>query len=358
MKKIIINCNDCFAIYKFRLELILELKKIYDVYLIAKHDMYYEPLKLYGIDVINSEVNSTSKNILKDIKLYRFYKDIFRKITPDVIINYTIKPHIYGALAARNTKVINFVSGTGSVFLEENITLDLVTILYRTIKRKVNKYIFINKDDYNLFIDLGITNNNSCLIKTGEGVNLDKFIPVVNYKKPITFIFIGRLIKEKGILEYLQAATIVKRKYPNVRFLVVGDFYKKKSKINYKTISYYIQNGVVEYLGYMFDVVEILKEVHVVVLPSEREGLPISLIEGLASKKVIIASNTPGCKDVVIDGVNGFLSNRDPLDIAAKMINYINYPNKEKLHNNAYQSSNKYDKKYYIEEMVKIIEEI
>lgn len=357
-KKLIINCNDCFALYNFRLELLQELKAKYELYIIARRDDYYLKLVNGGFEVIDSNVEGSKKNFFKDLHLIVFYKKIFNKIKPDIIINYTIKPHIYGTLVSKNAKVINFVSGVGSVFLYENLTFKICKALYKCLKRKVNLYVFLNSDDVNLFKRYDLIKNDFEIIK-GEGVNLKKFDPVVKFNLPLSFIFIGRLVKEKGIIEYLEAAKMIKQKYPDSRFYIVGKLYDKNSVIKEEKLLMYQNQGIIEYLGYTYEINEILKEVHVVVLPSYREGFPISLIEGLASKKFIIATNVAGCKDICVDGYNGFLVKERSVESLVEGIEkYINFENKELLHENALNSSYQYAKEFYVEKMVDLIEKL
>lgn len=325
--------------------------------IIAKWDNYYDKLVQEGFNIINNNL-SNSNNIFKELKLISFYRKIIAKTKPDLIINYTIKPHLYGSLVSRKSKVINFVSGVGSVFLKRNIIYYYCVMMYRLIKHKVNLYIFLNNDDLMLFTNLKIVKNNYALIK-GEGVELNKFYKGVDFSLPPSFIFIGRLVEEKGIYEYLEAAKIIKSKYPNTKFYVAGSFYNKKSVIDKKLIDDYQNHDIITYLGHSYNICEVLKKVHVVVLPSYREGIPISLLEGLASKKFLIASNVAGCKDVCIDGYNGFLfevKNKDML--AKKMEEYILFKDKKLLHEYALNSSYEYSKEFYIEKMVDIIEEV
>lgn len=357
-KKLVINCNDCFALYNFRLDLLKELRKHYRLYIIAKKDEYYELLQNEGFVIIDSLVIGNKNNPIKDISLIIFLRKLFKKIKPDIIINYTIKPHIYGTLVSKNAKVINFVSGVGSVFLKENLLFKICKCLYKYIAKKVDLYIFLNKDDQELFRKHKLIKNSYTIIQ-GEGVNLEKFEKEVNFNLPITFIFVGRLIKEKGIKEYLEAARIVKEKYPKIRFLIVGNFYNKNSVIQKNEIIAYHKQKIIEYLGYTYKINEVLKEVHVVVLPSYREGFPISLIEGLASKKFLIATNVAGCREVCIDGYNGFIVEAKNVNsLVQGIIKYINFEDKELLHENALNSSYQYAKEFYVERMVDLIGKI
>lgn len=358
MKTLVINCNDCFALYTFRLELLKQLKEKYKLYVIARKDDYYPLLLEAGIDIIDSSLEGSKKNLFKDLKLIFFLRKTIRKIKPDIIINYTIKPHLYGSLVSKDAKIINFVSGVGSVFLKRNLLFHLCKYFYRFIAKKVDLYIFLNNDDLELFQNLRLIKNKYEVIK-GEGVHLENFYPEINFELPPTFIFIGRLVKEKGIIEYLFAAKKIKEKYPNTRFLVVGGFYDKESVVDKEYLLKFQSEGIIEYLGYSYNINEILRNVHVVVLPSYREGFSISLIEGLASKKFLITTNVAGCKDICIDGYNGFLVGPKNVEMLANAIErYILSEEKELLHENALNSSYQFNKIFYIEKMVDIVENL
>lgn len=359
MKKIIINCNDCFSAYTFRLGLIKELQKEFEVHVMAGFDKYQPLLAQEKIKTITFSAKTTSCRLKDNFKQLRKYRRVFKKIKPDLIINYNIKPHLLGTLGApKASKVINVVAGTGTVFEEKNLLFKIVRFLYRLISRKVDHYIFLNKEDYYLFAELDLLRQPHTIIP-GEGVDLEKFFPHVDLSAPPVFIYIGRLLKEKGIREYLEAAKIVKRRFPEVSFWIAGDFYKKKSVLKKTEIEDYVQKGIVRYLGYRFDINVLLKDVHVVVLPSYREGMPFSLMEGLAAKKFLIASDVPGCRDVIKDGYNGFLVRpRSSYDLILKIEKYIKSENKSDLHENAHASSARFDQKKIIPEIIGLIREI
>jgi glycosyltransferase involved in cell wall biosynthesis len=356
-KTIILNCNDCFAAYKFRLDLIKKLKEKYRVYVLAGFDEHTRFLKKENIDVIAVDIDNTGTRVTRELRLIMSYRKIFRKLRPDIIINYTVKPHLYVPLVApHRARIINVVTGLSSVLLENTWRSRLVTFLYRLVSRKVDHYVFLNGDDYQFFADLKILKKSHSIIR-GEGVNLENFHPYVDFSMSPTFIFVGRLVKEKGVREYLEAAEIIKRRFPETRFLIAGAFYHKHSAIDRELIRRYERKGIVKYLGYCHDINGVLRGVHCVVLPSYREGLPISLIEGLASKKVIIAADTAGSRDVVVDGYNGFLSVvGSSYDLASKIEAYLFARNKEELHANALATARQYDVAIAIREMQRIIE--
>lgn len=362
---VIICCNDSFSAYNFRLNLIKALiSKGYQLYVLCGYDNYTYKLQLEGVRVININIEKTGKNILSDYRLYLEIKKQIKILKPSVLINYTIKPHIYATLAARNKniKIINFIAGVGSMFLKDNLIKRIIIFLYRHISRYVWGYIFLNKTDFTDFSKYKILRKNKVFFVASEGVDLNLF----KYQKTdsydiINFIFVGRLVKEKGLLEYLQVSEIIKREYKNVNFYIAGKLYEKKnSSIDIQIINLYQKKGLIKYLGFCEQMNEIYRNMHALVLPSYREGMPISLIEGFAMGKIAIASNVAGCKDIIDDSQNGFLfepKNLVSLQMAIKK--YLALPTQKKvlMSQNAFEKASKeYDVKRIVPYLVNIIE--
>jgi len=194
MKRIVLNCNDCFAAYKFRLDLIKKLQEEYQIFVVAGFDEYTQLLKREKVNVITVDIDKTGVSLFKELKLFFTYKKILKKLMPDILINYTIKPHLYATLAVKKkTKIINVVTGMSLILTENTILSRLVLMAYRFISHRVNHYVFLNADDYNSFVEMRILKKYHTIIR-GEGVNLNNFNPYVDFTKPITFIFIGRLV--------------------------------------------------------------------------------------------------------------------------------------------------------------------
>lgn len=362
---IVICCNDSFAAYTFRLKLIKALmNKGYKVYVFCGYDAYTNKLVSEGVKVINVNIEKTGKNIFADLKLYYEFKRLIKKIKPNILINYTVKPHLYCTLAARNKniKIINFVAGVGSIFLHENILKKFVLKLYKLVSRYVWAYIFLNETDYADFNEYNILRNNKVFFVSSEGVDLERFsFEKIDSFDNINFIFVGRLVKEKGLVEFLKASELIKQRFNNVNFFIAGDIYQKKnSSISLETISDYENRGIVKYLGFSEEMNQVYKNMHAVVLPSYREGMPISLIEGLAMGKVGIASDVAGCRNVIDDGVNGFLFKpRNVVSLQTAIKKYLKVPNdiKMKMSQQACEkASQTYDVKKIVPYLINIIE--
>lgn len=347
MKTIMIACNDSFALYTFRLNLIKYLANDYKIIGVCNVTTYKEELDNENLILVNIPISSTSTSIIDDIKIINIFRKLHKKYKPDILINYTVKPHVYSTLMkSKKTKVINVVTGVGSAFLHKNLVFFLIKYMYRFIKGKVDAYIFLNYDDYADFKKNKLILKNKVYFLNSEGIDTNKFYSEgYNFQVVPTFIFVGRMVMEKGINEYLEAAKIIKEKYDS-RFLIAGEIYNKKSVISGEKLENYINNGIVEYLGFRKDIEKVLKEVDCLILPSYREGMPISIIEAMAAKKCVIASNVTGIKEIINDNINGLLvKKKDVNDLVEKIEYYIKLDSKLKLeiHKNAYLSSQVYD---------------
>jgi len=253
-------------------------------------------------------------NFLKILK-------ILNKINPDYFLGYTIKPVIYGSLAAKLTGIPNIfsiITGLGYIFTERNshsnFINSIVKILYKLSLNR-NKIIFFqNQDDLKLFIDLKIVSPDKAIIINGSGVDTNYYF-TNKFPQKISFLFIARLIKEKGIIEYGEAAKILKQKYPNIDFKVVGWFDNNPHAIPEKIFNKWIQNKIISYLGKFDDVRPAIENSSVFILPSYREGTPRSVLEAMSMQRPIITTDAPGCRETVIQGENGFLI--PPKDISA-----------------------------------------
>lgn len=310
--KVLILSNFGMGLYKFRKELIKELllqKNV--VYISVPNDKEYVPkLIKMGCKFIETKVDRRGINPINDIKLFMQYIRIIKKIRPEVVLTYTIKPNIYGGLACRMFKVpyINNITGLGSGFNKGKILTNFLLFLYKIGLKNSACVFFQNKEDLNFFVRKKVINSEFKLLP-GSGVNLKEF-KLLNYPspdQPITFLFIGRIMKDKGIEEYLEAAKIIRIKYSNTQFLIIGNI--EETDLHYKTIiKDYVKKGYVDYLGYKSDVRPYIKVSHCLIQPSHGgEGLSNVLLEAGASGKVLIASNIPGCKETIEEGKNGYI---------------------------------------------------
>jgi glycosyltransferase involved in cell wall biosynthesis len=323
--KIAVVLNTSWNIYNFRMGLVNSfLKSGHEVYTIAPRDSYSQMLQDAGCRYVELKMDSRGANPLKDmgliLELYRIYK----KIKPDIVLHFTIKPNIYGSIAARllNIPVINNVCGLGTIFLTNNLTSKIAIWMYKVAFHFPKNIFFQNEDDLKLFVDKKLVKKDLCHLLPGSGIDLEKFKPVPKNKNDkFTFLLISRLIHDKGILEYVEAVRKLKKKGIEAKFQILGaKDTKHKRGIPSEIIDGWIESNLVEYLGTTNNVVDHLEYADCVVLPSYREGAPRSLLEAASLAKPIIATDVPGCRQVVLDQVNGLLCKvKDAEDLAEKM---------------------------------------
>ncbi len=331
MKKILILANNAVGLYNFRFELINKLiNQGFQVYFSIPEPAEDGKVKLIintGAKHIQTFINRRGMNPLEDLKLIKEYKKIIREIDPDLILTYTIKPNIYGTYAASKYKkpVIMNITGIGSSLANRKLKY-VVKKLYKYACAKATFVFFQNESNYSFFVSNNMVNKHKTKIIPGSGVNIDKFRPVdkKNKDEKMRFLYIGRIMKEKGIEEYLQVAESLIKKYSNLEFCIVGSFEEEK----YRDI---IHNKSVIYLGISNDVREEIREADCIVNPSYHEGMSNVLLEGAAMGKPLIASNIPGCKEIVEDGENGYLFKvKSAASLEDKIIQFIEIGSKER----------------------------
>jgi len=336
LKKIIFSSNTAWYLYNFRLDLIKELAKSNEIFIIApRDDNYFNKLKLFG-KCYDIELDVGGSNPVNDLKLIYSFLKLFKKIKPDLVVLYTIKPNIYGGLAAKmlNIQTLNVIAGLGTVFLNDRLTSKIARWLYK-VSCKNNIVLFENKEDSKKFLKEKLVKSEQVELVPGSGIDVNKFAPKSNKiskNKNLIFLFIARLIKDKGILEYVEAARIVKNKYPNVHFKILGSYYEDNpTAISKEQMKQWLAEGIIEYLGYTDAVIEEIEKADCIVLPSYREGLSRVLLEAASMSKPIITSNVTGCKEVVDDGENGFLAKvKDSRSVAEAMEKIINLSQNER----------------------------
>ncbi len=314
-KKIAIVLNTAWNIYNFRRNLVRRLSEDYEVVLIAPDDeyvKYLEPLNCKFIEI--KKMDKRGKNPFLDFSLLLELRKIFAKENPDIILTYTIKPNIFGNLAApRNSKVISTVTGRGRIDFKKNLISFLIKKLYRKAFRNSNRIFFQNPDDFNYFLSHKLIDKSKCVIVPGSGVDLQLFHPngevnidTINGK--IIFLLVARLLLAKGIKEYAEAAKLVKKEHPDAEFWLLGPIDDNPNQINEAQIKSWEKEGAIKYRGVSDNVKDVLSKANVIVLPSYYgEGVPRTLLESLSMQKPIITTNHPGCKETVDDGVNGYL---------------------------------------------------
>ena len=296
----------------------------HDVIAIAPNDRHSEKLVKAGCQFENLTMDSRGISPLRDAALVIELFKIYKRTTPDIILHFTIKPNIYGTLAAHWLKipVINNVSGLGTVFLWKNIASRLAIKMYRLVFRYADFVFFQNSDDKDHFLEMVGLRNLKSDVLPGSGIDITKFHPNGKLRnKKFTFLLIARLLIDKGIEEYIEAIKLLRKEGVDAKFQLLGNIdTDHKRGIPLVKIKNWINEGYVDYKGSTDDVKSYINKADCIVLPSYREGTPRTLLEGASMGKALIASDVAGCNSVVIDGVNGYLCRvKDANDLALKM---------------------------------------
>ncbi|HHX70949.1 MAG TPA: glycosyltransferase family 4 protein [Gallicola sp.] len=328
MKKIMILANHVLGLYSFRRELIIELlNKNFEVILSAPYDDKITYFTGLGCIFIETPVDRRGVNIKNDVKLLIKYWKMIKIHQPSVVLTYTIKPNIYGGIVCglNNIPYITNITGLGSAVENKSLLKRITINLYRIGLRKSKRVLFQNNGNMKFMHSHRIALKNSLLIP-GSGVNLNHY-KLLEYPndRVINFLFISRIMKEKGIEQYLETAKFIKSKYPNTNFHVLGncnDNYINKLKE-------YEDKGFIKYHGRQDDVREFHKISHCTIHPSYYpEGMSNVLLESAACGRPIITTNRCGCKEVVDDGINGYLvEQKNTQDLIEKVERFINLDN-------------------------------
>lgn len=330
--KILMIANSSLGLFNFRGKLIEELlnrsNKIRILTPLSEKVYELEKMKL---ELIDTEIDRRGKNLFKDFKLiYKYYKNI-KEYNPDLVITYTIKPNIYGGIICRilKKKYITNITGLGTAFQKNNILKKIVIYLYKVSLKDVYKVFFENESNKNIFENNKIINKNKGVLLSGSGVDLEKYKEYpLKKSKEIVFIFMGRVMKEKGIEELLYVAKQIKQLYNNVRFMILGSLEE-----NYENrISELVDKNIIEYYGMQTDVRPFIIKAHCCVLPSYHEGMSNTLLECAAMGRPIITSDIPGCREAVLNNKSGFLHKvKDKEDLKNKIEKFINITFDEKV---------------------------
>ena len=323
--RIAVVLNTSWNIYNFRMSLVRTLLlEGHEVHTIAPKDEFTPLLEEAGCIHHNVTLDSRGANPIKDAGLIGELFFTYRKVKPDVILHYTIKPNVYGTLAAAmlGIPVINNVCGLGTVFLKDNLVSAIAIFLYKISFRFASKVFFQNPEDLKLFVTRQIVKPDAVDLLPGSGIDLRKFQPFpFTRNKTFTFLLISRLITDKGILDYIEAVKSLRESGFHARFQILGAMDPEhKRGIKVSTIREWIDANIIEYLGTTRDVRKYIEHADCIVLPSYREGTPRTLLEAASSSKPIITTDVPGCNHVVVNEYNGLLCRmKDPADLAEKM---------------------------------------
>ncbi|MER8563024.1 glycosyltransferase family 4 protein [Mesorhizobium sp. M0578] len=338
MRKVILSVNTSWNVVNFRSGLIKALRSCgYEVSVVAPKDNHSAKLADLGCRYIEIAMDNSGMSPFRDIQLAWRYWRVIRQERPDVFIGFTIKPNIFGSLSAHinGVPVINNISGLGTAFVRGGLLRKIVQALYRYALYRSKLIFFQNDDDRVLFVNEGIVREEQTVLLPGSGVDLDHFSPSVDEVprlNGVVFILVARLLWDKGVGEFVEAARLVREKVPTARFQLLGFLdVENRTAVPRKSLEQWVDEGLVEYLGSTDDVRPFLQAADCVVLPSYREGTPRSLLEGGAMARPLIATNVPGCKEVVDHAENGFLCRpKDAADLASKMVEFaaMDYPSR------------------------------
>ena len=345
--KFLIICSHLPSILNFRGKLLEAIRQQgYEIHIIApdlpSFPAEHEKLLDLGYCVHEIRMQRTGTNPVADLKTLRNTYVLIKKIKPDYVLSYTIKPVIYGTLAAWLAKVPHryaLITGLGYAFQnveihsKRSIFQKLVHGLYRQALSRSHKAFFQNPDDLKLFQDLKLLSSNMpAVVVNGSGVNVIEFnvlpLPLDAGQKPkISFLLIARLLVDKGVREYAEAAKIIQQQYPHVEFNLVGWIDENPSAITQQELDQWVANKTVKYWGKLTDVRPAIAESSVYVLPSYREGTPRTVLEAMAMGRAIITTDAPGCRETVVDGDNGFLVEVKSVEsLVEAMQKFINQP--------------------------------
>lgn len=313
MKKIAITLNSLWNIYNFRLPLIADIVKSgYEILVIAPKDTDDDKLKELGYEFIElKKLSRKGTNPFKDLALISELKQIYKANNVDLVLHFTIKPNIYGSIAANQLGIpsIAVVTGLGYTFLSTGISSKAAKLLYRYAFKRNNLTIFQNYDDQKLFIESGLVSKQKSDVVLGSGIDMQRFNNKnINYTRKNKILFVGRLLFDKGIRELLEGFQSTKDALPNVELNVVGDIdANNPSSLSNEDIQKYKSDNRIIFHGFSKDVRPFIEDSDVVVLPSYREGLPRTMLEAIAMARPIITTDVPGCREVIDDKINGYM---------------------------------------------------
>jgi glycosyltransferase involved in cell wall biosynthesis len=321
--------NDVPTVLNLRMNLIRSLHGAgYRVGVAAPPMDESRQLEAAGIAFYPIPMLPTGMRPAADAALFWRYVSLLRSERPAAILGFTVKPNIYGSLAARlcGIPALNNITGLGTAFISKGPLESLVTALYRPALRKARAVFFHNEDDRDLFVGRRIVRSDRAIVIPGSGIDLSRFKPepLPGKADAPVFLLIGRLINEKGVREFVDSAVRLESDWPSARFQLLGDFATGPRAVNREELESWVDAGTVEYLGSSPDVRPFIAEVDCLVLPSYREGLPRSLLEGAAMGRPLIATDAPGCRNLVETGVTGFLCDvRSAASLAGAMERFL-----------------------------------
>lgn len=361
-KKILILVNRVTTLFNFRIELVEKLiNEGYEIVVSMPYHKKAEILKSKGCKYENVKIERHGTNPIKDLSLLQYYKKIIKKHNPDAILSYTVKPNIYGTIAARkfNIPIIANVTGLGIAIMNKGLTQNVLKTMYKYSFKSVYKVFFQNEGNKNYFIN-NICKLNNYEVLPGSGVNLQKF-PFEEYPKEnntLHFLYVGKMMKDKGIDYLLEAIEQIKTKNKNCTFTLVGRFEENyKEKINAS-----VKSGLIIYKPETENVQELYKNCHAIIHPTFHEGMSNILQEAASTGRPLLASNIHGCKEIIDENKNGFLFEpKNSKSIVDAVEKFIKLPYSNKIAMGSYSRKKvekEFDRNIVIEKYLKTIKEL
>ncbi|MGM2817801.1 glycosyltransferase family 4 protein [Bacillus cereus group sp. Bce001] len=361
MKKVLILANNDVGLYKFRKELIQNLVKDYEVYVSLPNGEYIPYLKELGCKFIETSISRRGTNPITDLKLLMSYKRIIGEVKPDVVLTYTIKPNIYGGLACKALGIpyISNITGLGSAVENGGLLQKITVTLYKLALKEASCVFFQNEENREFFVSRKIVKKNHRLIP-GSGVNLNQY-SLLDYPRDtkVNFLFIARVMKEKGIEQYLTAAKYIKDKYPNTIFHILGfceESYEGKLE--------QMQNdGYIQYHGMQSDIRKFHEIAHCTIHPTYYpEGMSNVLLESAACGRAIITTDRSGCKEIVENEISGYIvKQQNDQDLIEKIEKFLSLSFEEKKRMGLAgrkKVENNFDREIVVKSYVEEIQEI
>ena len=367
-KKIAIIENHELGIYSIRHDLVKALAEKYDVTVLTEVDDSFKDGDLeHTVRFI--DVGVAVLNPLTALKYCSRLRGALKKIKPDVCLTFTIRPAIYGNIVTRSLKIptISTITGTGPLFESKSLSYTIARWLYKHVLKKTAFVFFPNFDDLEAFIQAGYINRKQAKRVPGSGINYEKFAPqsYTRNDNKFVFLYISRLIKDKGVLEYVEAASILRKELPGAEFHIIGPLWsgnKKSLTVTAEELNGWIEKKWIVYHDKQKDVRPFMADADCVVMPSYREGMNNVLLEAASMARPLITTNVTGCRDIVEDGVNGLLCRvRDGKDLAEKMKKMMSLPVAERENmgkKGREKMIREFDKKLVIQIYLQAIEEI
>ncbi|TMI73076.1 MAG: glycosyltransferase family 4 protein [Bacteroidetes bacterium] len=368
-KKVAIIENHELGIYSIRHDLVLAIAQKYDVSVLTEIDDSFKNEAL-GKVVRFIDVGKSVMNPLTAIKYNRRLRKALREIQPDVCLTFTIRPAIYGNMVTSGMKIptISTITGTGPLFDSRSLSYTIARQLYKWVLKKTRFVFFPNYDDLEAFIQAKYIKREQAKRVPGSGVNYEKFAPMPYTRGndgKFVFLYISRLIKDKGIMEYVEAASILKPQFPRAEFHVIGPLWTGNTKsltVTAKERDEWIEKKWIIYHDKQKDIRPYVADADCVVMPSYREGMSNVLLEAASMARPLIATNVTGCRDIVEDGMNGLLCKvKDGKDLAEKMKRMMSMPpeQREQMGKKGREKMiREFDKKLVIQIYLQAIDEV